>query len=180
MLMDQGMDTGPIVAQRQTHILPRETAGQLTRRLFLLGTELLLEVFPGWQVGAITPVPQDEERATSTRLYAKEDGELDWSLPAADLERRLRAFDPWPGCYTRWEGKLVKVLAGTSISSRGAQEARPGQVVPLPGGVEPSVAVVTGQGLLGLVRVQLEGKRPQAAEEFVRGYPRFLGARLTS
>ena len=180
MLMDQGMDTGAILAQRQTPVLPKETAEELTQRLFHLGAALLLEVLPAWVAGEITPVPQEEERATTTRLYAKEDGELDWSLSAGALERRLRAFHPWPGCYTHWEGKLLKILEGGLTGSESPQEGEPGRVVPLQGGGEPDVAVVTGQGLLGLVRVQLEGRKPQAAGEFVRGYPRFVGARLPS
>lgn len=180
MLMDQGLDTGAILAQRQTPILPRETAEELTHRLFRLGAELLLEVLPRWKAGAITPVPQDEGQATSTRLYAKEDGELDWSLSAVALGRRLRAFYPWPGCYTHWEGKLLKVLEGVPLDAVGPRGGGPGLVVSLPGGRKPGVAVVTGQGLLGLVRVQLEGRQPQAIEEFVRGYPRFLAASLPS
>jgi len=181
MLMDQGMDTGPIVAQRQTAILPREKAGELTHRLFRLGAELLLEVLPAWKAGTITPALQDERQATSTGLYVKGDGELDWSLPAAVLERRLRAFDSWPGCYTRWDGELLKVLEGIAVTDEGAQEGRPGQVVTILGkGEVPSVAVVTGQGLLGLGRVQLEGRDPQDIDAFLRGYPRFLGACLPS
>lgn len=140
----------------------------------------MLEVLPRWKAGAITPVPQDEGQATSTRLYAKEDGELGWSLSAGALDRRLRAFYPWPGCYTHWEGKLLKVLEGVPLDEVAPREGGPGQVVSVPGGRKPSVAVVTGQGLLGLVRVQLEGRQPQAIEEFVRGYPRFLAASLPS
>jgi len=180
ILMDQGMDTGPIVAQRQIPILPRETAGELTHRLFRSGADLLLEVLPTWRVGAITAVPQDEGQATSTRLYVKEDGEMDWSLPAVVLDRRLRAFYPWPGCYTHWEGKLLKVLEGVPVGDVSPQEGEAGQVVPLPRESGPLVAVVTGQGLLGLVKVQLEGRQTQAIEAFVRGYTRFLDACLPS
>ncbi|MFC1935356.1 methionyl-tRNA formyltransferase [Chloroflexota bacterium] len=180
ILMDQGLDTGDIVAQRQTSILPRETAGELTYRLFRLGAHLLLEVLPAWEAGAITPVPQDEEQATSTRLYVKEDGELDWALPAVALDRRLRAFHPWPGCYTHWEGKLLKVLEGVLLGDGAAQVGGPGKVVTLARESGPAVAVVTGQGLLGLGKVQLEGRKPQSIEAFARGYSRFLNAQLPS
>ncbi len=180
MLMDQGLDTGPILAQRQASVLPREAAGDLTHRLFTLGAELLLEVLPQWQAGTIQPVPQDEALATSTRLHTKEDGEMDWSQPADALDRRLRAFNPWPGCYTRWAGKLLKVLEGVPAGDADSRESGPGRVVSLPGGGKPSVSVMTGQGLLGLVTVQPEGRQPQAIEDFVRGHPRFLDAVLPS
>ncbi len=105
---------------------------------------------------------------------------MDWSQSAVALDRRLRAFNPWPGCYTRWGGKLLKVLEGVPMGGAGPQESRPGRVASLPGGSKPSVAVVTGQGLLGLVTVQLEGRQPQTIEDFVRGYPRFLDTSLPS
>lgn len=180
MRMDQGMDTGPILGQRQVHILPGETAGELTRRLFGLGAELLLELLPAWKVGDIKPVPQDEAKATHTRLFSKEDGELDWALPALVLERRLRAFQPWPGCYTRWEGRMLKVIKGAALADSGPQGASDGQVLVLVGESGPSVGVVTGQGVLTLTTVQLEGRLPQPAGAFARGYPRLLGARLPS
>ncbi|MDO8750965.1 MAG: methionyl-tRNA formyltransferase [Dehalococcoidia bacterium] len=178
MLLDEGMDTGNILAQRQTAILPHETAGELTHRLFRLGAELLLEVLPKWTAGELKPVPQEEAMATITRLYTKEDGDMDWSLPAAVLERRLRALQPWPGCYTRWEGKLLKVLDGAAAGE--VSTAPPGQVVALPRGSAFALAVAAGQGLLGLAEVQLEGRKAQAAEEFLRGYPRFVGVKLPS
>ena len=180
MLVDQGMDTGDILAQRQTSMAPQETAGQLTYRLFHLGAELLVEVLPAWMAGEITPTPQRDEQATTTRRYIKEDGEMDWSLPAVALERRLRAFQPWPGCYTHWNGKLLKVLSGFAISDVDSQGEPPGRVLALPGETGPPVAVVTGHGLLGLVKVQMEGRRPQDIEEMVRGYPMFLGTSLPS
>jgi len=180
MLMDQGMDTGAIVAQRRTAILPGETAGELTYRLFRLGAELLAKVLPGWLAGTVAAVPQNEAEATTTRLIAKEDGEMDWAFPALALERRLRAFTPWPGCYTRWEGKLLKILAGAAVGIERLPGNAPGQVVALPIGSIPPVGVVAGQGLLGLAKVQLEGRNAQGIEEFLRGYPRFLGTRLPS
>ncbi len=180
MRLDEGMDTGDIVAQREAAVRPGETAGDLTLRLFSLGAELLLEVLPEWMKGEITPRPQEAERATITRRYTKEDGEIDWALPALSLERRLRAFTPWPGCYTRWQGKLLKVLEGVRVEAPAASEGGPGRVVAAGQGSPSPVGVVTGQGLLGLLRVQLEGSRPLSAEEFVRGYPGFLSARLPS
>ena len=180
MLLDKGMDTGPILAQREAAIAPDEAAAALTARLLRIGADLLVEALPAWAEGRITPRSQEQGLATVTRLYAKEDGELDWSLPAERLGRQLRAFDPWPGCYTRWEGKALKVLRGAALAVADPVDAAPGQVLRIAHAGQEAVCVATGDGLLRLDVVQLEGKRSQAAAEFLRGYPRFLGARLPS
>jgi methionyl-tRNA formyltransferase len=180
MLVDEGMDSGPVLAQRETRILPHETAGSLTPRLFQLGAELLLEVLPAWLEGRLAPRPQDGSLATTTRLYTREDGELDWSLPAEEMGRRLRAFDPWPGCYTYWEGKLLKVLEGRVLEPATQPNVGVGEVVRFSHSDETPVAVNTGRGLLGISRIQLEGRRTQSVAEFLHGYPRFMGARLPS
>ena len=180
MLMDEGMDTGPVLAQRQVPILPQETAGLLTERLFREGAELLVETLPAWEAGRVVPTPQDDAQATLTRLYTKEDGELDWTQPAVALERRLRAFDSWPGCSTRWKGRRLRILEGVVVNGMAAEGRTPGEVVSLVGREGAPVAVATGEGLLGLLRLQPEGKRPQSAEEFLRGYRDFIGSRLPS
>ncbi len=180
MLMDEGMDTGDILAQKETGTLPGETAGQLTIRLFSLGADLLRDALPGWLAGSVSPVPQEDAQATVTRLMVKEDGEMDWSLPAVQLERRVRAFDPWPGSYTSWKGKLVKVLKAVVMDNDVAEGEHPGRVVSRGGNTDASTAVVTGLGLLGLERVQLAGGRPQDIQEFVRGHRGFEGAVLPS
>ena len=179
MFLDEGMDTGPILAQRETDVFPEETADQLTRRLFALGSELLAEVLPAWEAGEIKPVPQNEDEASVTRLYSRKDGELDWSKPAEYLARRLRALHPWPGCFTHWEGRLLKVIRGRALEED-AVEAVIGQVV-APGKAGGYAAgVATGKGVLILDEVQLEGKRPQPTGEFLKGQPHFPGAVLSS
>ena len=179
ILTDEGMDTGPVVAQLQEPVLPEDTATALTERLFHLGAELLVETLLAWEADRITPVPQDEDGASTTRLYTKADGEMDWAAPAGALERRLRAFEAWPGCHTRWGGRGLRVLAGMIIDGETAGRV-PGDVVTMPGGAGPPVAVVTGEGALGLVRLQLDGRRPQSAQEFLRGHRDFIGSRLPS
>ena len=176
MQLDAGMDSGPILAQREATIEATEKAGELTARLFRLGAELLLDVLQDLGSGEIRPVPQDESRVTVTRLLRKADGELDWSLPAVELERRVRAFDPWPGCYTRWGGRQLKVVDAAAVEDGGAKAGAVGDVA---AGRE-GVVVVTGRGLLRLESLQLEGRRTQSAEEFVRGHADFPGARLPS
>lgn len=180
MLLDEGMDTGPVLAQREAAIGPEEPAGELTERLFRLGAELLVEVLPGWGRGEVVPTPQDDSHATVTRLYTKEDGLLDWGKPAVYLARMLRAFDPWPGCFTRWEGKVLKALRGAAVDAPAPAGAAPGLVAALPMAGKPVPCVVCAQGLLRLDRVQLEGKRSQSGEELLRGYPGFAGTVLPS
>ena len=179
MLLDEGMDTGPILARRETHVFPEEAADQLTRRLFALGAELLAEVLPAWEAGEIKPVPQSEDEASVTRLYNREDGEIDWSLPAEHLARRLRALHPWPGCFTHWEGRLLKVIRGRALEED-AVGAAIGQVIAPGKAGAYAVGVATEKGVLVLDEVQLEGRRPQPIGEFLRGQPHFRGAALSS
>ena len=197
MLMDQGMDTGPILARKAVPIdTGIATTESLTPSLFQVGAELLKEVLPLWLDGKVTPQPQDHRQATVTKKLEKGDGEARWELSAQELERRLRAFTPWPGLFTYWKGQLLKILSATPLCypglSSGAgeeknlttngpnilvEELEPGLVVPLK---EPGilVGVVAGRGVLGLKRVQIEGRRPVSCEEFLRGYSGFLGSRL--
>ena len=179
MLLDEGMDTGPVLAQKETDVFPEEATDQLTRRLFALGGDLLAEVLPAWEAGEIKPVPQSEDEASVTRLHNRKDGELDWSLSAEYLARLLRAHHPWPGCFTYWEGRLLKVIRGRALEED-AVGAVKGQVV-APGKAGGYTAgVATGKGVLILDEVQLEGRRPQPTEEFLKGQPNFPGTVLSS
>lgn len=173
MLMDKGVDSGPILSQRRVAIDPEDTAESLTRKLAEVGAQLLEETLPLWLSRSITPRPQQGD-ATYTRLLSKEEGEIDWRLPAPEIWRRVRAFQPWPGCYTRWQGKMLKVLEVLPLPGG---QAQPGLVIPLGAG---QIGVQTGDGVLRLLRVQLEGRRAMTAEEFVRGQRGFIGALLPS
>ncbi|HFD39382.1 MAG TPA: methionyl-tRNA formyltransferase [Anaerolineae bacterium] len=173
MLMDEGMDSGPILAQWACPIAPEDTTGTLTGRLAEMGAQLLIETLPGWLEGGVQAQPQDDEQATYCRLLRKEDGRLDWSRPAAYLERQVRACDPWPGAFTTWQGRRLKVLRARlrpEVQAKGP----PGRVVDL----SPGLGVVAGQGVLELVEVQLAGKKPLPAEAFARGQKRLIGSVL--
>ena len=173
MLMDEGMDTGPILAQRRLMIEPEDTTESLSRKLARLGADLLIETLPRWLRGEIAPQPQDDSRATYTKPIAKEDGLIDWSLPAVEIWRRCRAYYPWPSAYTYWQGRLFKVLRAKPIPQwKGAE--KPGRVMRLRQGL----AVATGEGALLLEEVQLAGKRAIGAEDFLRGQRQFLGSVL--
>lgn len=174
MLLDSGVDSGPLLAQKEATIEPTDTAESLAARLACLGADVLMETLPQWLSGSVTPRPQNEDEATYTQVLSKHQGEMEWNLPASDLCRRVRAFNPWPGCYTKWHGKVLKVI---EVACLPRQAGEPGRVVPLPTG---GVGVQASDGVLQLVTVQLEGKRRMSGEEFVRGQRDFAGALLPS
>ena len=173
MRMDEGLDTGPILDQVECPIAPDDTTASLTAKLAELGAQLLVETLDGWLEGAIEARPQDDDAATYCDQLEKKDGLLDWSQPAAYLDRQVRACDPWPGAYTTWQGRRLKVLrARPHPGWKG--EGRPGQVLEM----GEDVGVVTGQGALELVEVQLAGKNPMPAGLFARGQRDLVGGLL--
>ena len=179
MLMERGLDTGPVLARAQIPISPQDTTGSLTAKLSLIAAQLLLEVLPRWFRGELTPQPQNEAEATYCGLVSKEEGEIDWHLSAVDIGRRVRAFYPWPGCYTRWQGKQLKIIEAVPLSEETSLEV--GRVVALTPVRKGAVfGVYTGEGILGVLRVQLEGKQAMSAAEFLRGQRQFIGALLPS
>jgi len=169
------LDTGPLLAQAAVTISPRDNTATLTDRLSLVGAHLLLEALNGWLRNEITSLPQNEDEATYFSRITKEAGEIDWNLAAVEIWRRVRAFNPWPGCYTTWRGKQLKVLEGVVLPGQRGAEA--GKVVALTG-QEAGLGIGTGEGMLGVIRVQLEGKRVMNADEFVRGQRDIIGAVL--
>ena len=177
MLLDRGMDTGPVFARGQIGISAGDTTGTLTAKLSIIGARLLQEVLVYWPRGELAPQPQNEAEATYAGPVAKGDGEIDWHLSAVEIWRRVRAFQPWPGCYTHWQGKQLKIVEAVPVSSNGADI---GRVVPqsLSGGRNVGFGVVTGSGILGVITVQPEGKRPMSAGEFIRGQRQFVGEKL--
>lgn len=172
MLMDQGVDSGPVLAQRRVEIAPQDTAGTLAAKLSQMGADLLVDTLPRWLSGSIVPQPQREADATHTRLISKADGEIDWGLPAYQIWRRVRAYNPWPGCYTTWKGKRLRINDALPMPG---DRGEPGQVLPLDDG---EVAMQTGEGILMLLSVQLEGKKQMCADEFLRGQRDFIGSLL--
>ena len=162
MRLAEGWDTGPVFRQRALDIQPDDDAGTLTDKLAQLGAELLVEVVNLRARGMVTPKPQDESKASYAPKLKKEDGRIDWTKPAERLAREVRAYNPWPGSFTLLDGKLLKVLKARQAASSKRQEP--------PGTVLPGLLVATGDGELALERVQLEGRRPMKADEFVRGH----------
>ena len=175
MLLDEGVDTGPILAQRETRISEFETAEELTERLFGLGSELLIDTLDSWEVGQIVTTPQNDDDASFTRRLEREDGRIDWSQSADSIARRVRAFTPWPGTFTIWRGKTLKILRATPVD--GAFDGVPGTVIRLDDSV---IAVLTGSGALEVQNLQIEGRRAMSATDFVRGYGDFVGSILSA
>ena len=173
MLLDEGIDTGPILAQHKTLIADNETAEELTERLFDLGSELLVDTLDQWERGQIVPTPQNNDDASVTRRLQREDGRIDWLQSAEDIARRVRAFTPWPGTFTVWRGKTVKILRGSPVD--GALSGTPGTVVRLD---DSTIAVLTGSGAVEVQSLQMEGRRAMSATEFVQGYRDFVGSTL--
>lgn len=173
MLMDEGMDTGPVLTQVREHVRPDDTTGTLTERLAHLGADLLVDTLPRWTRGEITPQPQDDTLATYAPALRKEQGWIDWAEPAVIVERKVRAFLPWPTAMTRCGGRVLKVLrARAEPDVRGSQPV--GTVVPW----DEGAAVVTGEGVLVLLEVQMEGRRPLDIAAFLHGARGFIGSHL--
>ena len=171
--MDEGLDTGPVLATREVPLVGDERAPELTARLFELGARMLGECLPPYIRGELVPAAQAAEGASVVKKFAKEDGALDWTRPAAELERRVRALDPWPGTATTWRGQRIDILQASVGDSAGAL---PGQVFMR----AEAVAVGTGDGALVLERVRQAGRKVMAAGDFVRGRADFVGAILPS
>lgn len=161
MKMDEGMDTGPVIDRAELPIGPTDTSATLHDALAALGGTVLTRSLPAYLAGTLAPVPQPTDGVVMAPMIKKEDGALVWTKPATVLERRLRAFTPWPGAFTTLDGALFKVHAAQVRTGRGA----PGTILSLDDGIE----VACGDGSLALTSVQLEGKRTMTAKEFLAG-----------
>jgi len=170
MLMDEGMDTGAILLQRETLIEDEETAQTLHDRLALLGAPLLMETVEGMKRGEIDPVPQDHSKATYAPPLKKEDGRVDWGKEAKEIDLQVRAFNPWPGAFTTWDDRLLKIYHG------GVREGKPGGKAGTVVWVGSDfIEVGTGRDSFLIKEVQLEGKRRMSVREFLSGHPVSVG-----
>jgi methionyl-tRNA formyltransferase len=178
MLMDAGVDTGPVLSRAAIPIASDDTTGDLTTRLAALGAELLISTLPRWLEGRARPEPQPLQGASFAPRIEKRDGQIRWDEPAALIARRVRAFQPWPSAYTSWRGQMLKVVrakAGEGNGDRGSGIRDQGLVVE---GARGRAGVITGDGVLWLEEVQLAGKRALPIEDFLRGAPGFVGSQL--
>ena len=142
--ISEEVDAGPILAQKEIEISQKETFSSLHDKLAELGAELLIESIPKLLTGKLPPLPQDETKATYTKILKKDDGKIDWQKPAKEIDRQVRALNPWPGTYAIYKGKRLKILKAEELG-----------------------------GKLTILQVQLEGKNPTSFEDFFRGHPDF-------
>ena len=183
MRMDAGLDTGGIVATRATPIAPDDNAQTLHDRLGILGAELLVQTIPRYVSGELAPRPQPGEGVTYARKLTKDDGRLDWSLPAHVLHNRLRAFTPWPGTFTFLHAQpkplLLKVWRAEIARAGDLQSppAAPGQILTAD---KSGLVIACREGALRLLEVQKEGNRRMSAGEFLAGHPLAPGSALVS
>lgn len=180
MLIERGLDTGPVLGRAAVGISPEDTTGTLTAKLSVVGSRFLVDVLGRWLRDEIQPQPQEAARASYSGPLSKESGEVDWGLPTLHIWRRVRAYQPWPGSYTRWQGRLLKIIEAVPVPAR--QACRVGEVMRLESAPRTGAGfgVCTGNGVLAVVAVQLEGKQAMSADDFVRGQRGFIGSVLPS
>ena len=165
MLMDAGLDTGPVFVSESLSIGAHETADQLQDRLAILGANLLDKYLDAILVDELQPTAQPEEDVTYARLINKNDGLIDWTQSAMSIDRQIRAYTPWPVAHTLYKGEPLRCLAGVAVNADGAFES--GTLIGLE---DDGLRVQTGEGVLALTRLQLAGRKPVSAREFANAH----------
>ena len=177
MKMDAGLDTGGIISQALTPILPEDNSQTLHDRLAQLGAELLVETIPDYIAGKIQPKPQPADGASHAAKIKKEDGKIDWNEPAEKILNRLRAFTPWPGAFTflpaEPKPQLLKIWKAEVVGDNG----QPGTVLAAD---KNGIVVACGKGALRILELQREGGRRMGAQEFLAGNPLNAGGKLST
>jgi len=168
MQMDEGLDTGAMLLKQAVPIGPDTTGGQLHDRLCEIGASLIVTALDDLQQGRLTPVPQPSLGITYAAKLSKQDGQIDWRRPAAEVALRLRAFTPWPGMWFEHRGERFKLVAATSTPGHG----EPGEII------DDRLTVACSEGALRLLTIQRAGKAPLPVDAFLRGYPLAPGLKL--
>ncbi len=172
MQLNERMDEGDILLQQELAIRTNETYGELQDRLAALGANALMETLVQLAAGTLCPRPQDHGAATLAPPIKKEEGRIDWSRPAEEIARMVRAFNPWPSAFTLLEGKLLKIHRARALPTRSSEP--PGTVV----AASDAIQVASGNGRVAIDELQLEGRKRLSAHEFVRGSALAVGVRL--
>ena len=172
MLLDEGMDTGPLLALKTIPISERETTTSFTEKIISLGPEFLLQTIKNYQDGLIKPIPQDNSKATQTYLLSRQDGRINWSLAAQDIDRQIRAMNPWPSSWTIWQKKgqpirlkilEVKITSFASTKPAGSVFVK-----------DDHLYVHTSDKALEILTLQIEGKSCISSSQFIHGYGSYL------
>ncbi len=171
MQMDEKMDHGPILSQAKISIGPDETYRDLQKKMLPVAQQLLLETLPGYLEGKIKPRPQNENEATFCKIFSREDGKINWQKTAEEIYNQYRGLTPWPGVWTMWNSKRLKLLKIRTNSRR------------LPAGKieteNQQIFVGTSNGAIEILSLQLEGKKEQTNSSFIAGHPKFDSTSLT-
>jgi len=168
MRMDPGIDTGPVLSQKSIPISHNDTSATLANKLSELGAELLMESLAAYLSGTLRPIPQNESNATYAPMIKKEEGLLDFSMPASQLDWKVRAFNPWPGAFTLWNDQMLKIHQAHSIDLAAEPAGRKMIYQELP-------AITTSRGILVLDELQLAGKNIQTGKSFLNGIRNWAG-----
>ena len=175
MLLDSGLDSGPVLAQESVKIMPQETAGSLHDRLAKVGAELLCRTIPGYLAGTVVAKPQDSALATFTKKIDKADGRIDWTRDSLKVDALIRSLSPWPGAFTFWNKKRLKCLATRALKGRQWRQKDIGRTVLTK---KSEIAVLCGRGMVVLDKIQLENKSVREAADFIKGVRNFIGIQL--
>ncbi|MCG7975486.1 MAG: methionyl-tRNA formyltransferase [Candidatus Thiodiazotropha taylori] len=165
MQMEAGLDTGPMLSIRSTPIDAKETGGSLHDRLAELGSAALIEVLPGLSEGSVEAIPQDDSQANYASKLDKEEARIDWSQSAVQIDRQVRAFNPWPVAHCLYGDKVMRVWNSEVVNADGS--ASPGQVVAT---AKTGFDVATGEGVLRISQLQMPGKRAMSAGDFLNAH----------
>lgn len=176
---DELMDHGPIIAQRKIYIGDRRwTHPELHEKLAKLRAKLFIEVIPKWLAGEIIPAPQDDSKATYSKILKKDDGRIDWKKSAEYIERMVRALNPWPGTWTLWpsDQKIYRIrIEEASITDETSPHGSPGYIWQN----GPHLLLVkTGRGSISVTKLTMEGKKTLDTKDFLRGHPQIIGTTL--
>lgn len=176
MQMDEGLDTGDMLEKVVIPLDEKETGGSLHDKLSAAGAKLLVQTLAGLEKGTLQPEKQGETTTAYARMLDKKMGAIDWTRPAAEIERLIRGLNPWPSAYTGWNGKTMKIWEAEVIPQEEAGEkTAPGIIAEV---TKQAFSVQTGDGLLLIRALQIPGKKRMEADAFLRGYPVKAGDRL--
>lgn len=191
MRMDEGLDTGDMILKEEVELAPEETGGSLFERLAKVGAKLCVRTLEAIENGTAVYTPQEHELATHTTIIKKQLGEIDWQKSAKEIERLTRGLNPWPSAYTYLNGKTLKIWRAYVVGQEEAEKGKEGLSQPQGpeglGQMEPGcivevtkggITVQTGEGLLQLLEVQLEGKKRMSVDAFLRGFQIEAGCRF--
>jgi methionyl-tRNA formyltransferase len=162
MYMAKGLDTGDILLQRKIDVLPADTGGSLHDRLAQIAPDALFDALKMLAEGSAPRIPQEEALATYAPKLTRDDGKIDWSEPAEAIERKIRAFNPWPGAFMKLHGQNLKIYSASIVDLSG----KPGKILCS----EKELVIAAGKGAVSVDEVQLEGKRRMHVAEFLRGH----------